>query len=67
MNLFTKHPHSVGETYFTHLFFAFLMGLQLLLAGIACIIHSVFPFLFTTTGSDAAKKIISKVEKRKSK
>ena len=25
-NLFTKHPHAIGETYFQHLKFAFIFG-----------------------------------------
>ncbi len=49
--LFTDHPASVGETYGQHLRFAVAVGLRMLGGGVACVIHGVFPFLFTTTGS----------------
>jgi len=64
MNLFTKHPNSIGETYFEHLFFALISGVQLVWGGLACIIHAFLPFLFQTTGSQIAKKIASNVTKR---
>lgn len=54
--LFIKHPHSVGETYFQHLRFAFGFGINMLLGGLACIIHAIFPFLFQKTGSNMLLK-----------
>ncbi len=56
--LFTAHPHSVGETYFQHLMFASKFGLQMMYGGFACFIHSLFPFLFITTGSDHLFKMM---------
>ena len=50
-DLFTDHPKTVGETYWQHLFVAAWFSFRLLIAGIACLIHAVFPFLFTRTGS----------------
>jgi len=50
-NIFTEHPNSVNETYFQHFIFAFMFGINMLLGGIFCIIHAVFPFLFQKTGS----------------
>lgn len=46
-NWFTQHPHEIGETYTQHLIFA----LKMLCAGLAAIIHGIFPSLFTTTAS----------------
>ncbi len=46
---FREHPASVGETYFQHMGVALSFGGALLAAGLACVIHAVFPFLFTTT------------------
>jgi hypothetical protein len=50
-NPFTDHPHHVGETYLQHLRFASGFGLKMIGGGLACVIHGLFPFLFTTTGS----------------
>jgi hypothetical protein len=49
--LFTKHPASVGETYFEHLGAAGGFGSRMIVAGLACVIHGIFPFLFQRTGS----------------
>lgn len=51
-NIFTEHPHSIGETYFQHLKFAFIFGGNMVIGGLACIIHAIFPFLFQKTGSN---------------
>jgi hypothetical protein len=49
-NPFTVHPHSVGETYFQHFCFASKAGARLFITGLALITHSIFPFIFITTG-----------------
>lgn len=51
-NPFTVHPHSMDETYWQHFFFASLFGFSMLMAGVACILHAIFPFIFKTTGSN---------------
>lgn len=48
---FTKHPADVGETYGEHLVQAIGFGARMILAGVACVLHGVFPFLFVKTGS----------------
>lgn len=50
-NLFCEHPQSVDETYTEHLAFASGFGFKMILGGLACIMHGIFPFLFTRTGS----------------
>jgi hypothetical protein len=55
--LFTDHPRSVGETYVQHLASAGRFGGRMILAGLACLLHSVFPFLFVKTGSDAVRSL----------
>jgi len=55
--LFTDHPRSVGETYTQHLESACSFGGRMILAGLACLIHGVFPFLFTRTGSAAIRSL----------
>lgn len=51
-NIFTKHPNSIGETYFQHLRFASQFGITMMIGGIACLIHALFPFVFEKTGSN---------------
>ena len=48
---FTRHPAAVGETYGEHLVFATSTGGRMILAGLACMVHGFFPFLFERTGS----------------
>lgn len=54
---FTEHPASVGETYFEHLCRAAGFAFSMLVAGIACLIHALLPFLFVTTGSRTVTKL----------
>lgn len=49
--LFKSHPESVGESYVQHFFHASSFGVQMVFAGIACLIHGLLPFLFEKTGS----------------
>ena len=49
--LFTDHPTSVGESYSEHLLTASGFGLRMVLAGLACMVHALLPFLFVKTGS----------------
>lgn len=48
---FSNHPHSVGETYSSHLISASRFAIKMFFGGIACLLHGLFPFLFTKTGS----------------
>ena len=63
--MFIEHPRSVGETYLEHMFWAIVYSLSLILAGVACAIHSVFPFLFTKTASSIAEWILNTNERRR--
>lgn len=54
---FTRHPSSVGETYGEHFMVASRFGTTLVLAGLACFVHGLLPFLFTRTGSDAVRRL----------
>ncbi len=49
--LFTTHPGSVNETYGMHLVTALKFAGALFLAGGACAVHAVFPWLCTKTAS----------------
>lgn len=63
-NPFTQHPHSVGETYLQHMYFAQRFGFKLIFGGIAAIIHSIFPFVFQKTASSTAIYSIIDFSKR---
>jgi hypothetical protein len=54
---FCSHPETVGETYAEHLESAWSFGARRVLAGLACLMHGVFPFLFVTTGSRAVRHL----------
>jgi hypothetical protein len=49
--LFTDHPAAVGESYVEHLGVATSFGSRMVLAGLACMLHGVLPFVFVRTGS----------------
>ncbi|HYE50209.1 MAG TPA: DUF6356 family protein [Azospirillaceae bacterium] len=55
--LFNDHPASVGESYGEHMAAAGGFGLRLVLAGLACLVHAVLPFLFERTASDAVRAL----------
>jgi hypothetical protein len=51
MKYFVKHLDAVGEGYWQHFKHAMSFSLKLLYAGIVCMLHAIFPFLFEKTGS----------------
>ncbi|HEY2033190.1 MAG TPA: DUF6356 family protein [Rhizomicrobium sp.] len=57
VKLFTEHPRSVGETYSEHLMTACIFGARMVVAGSACVLHGVFPFLFVKTGSTTVRHL----------
>ena len=52
-SLFVEHPASVDETYLEHLISAVGFGTKMIVAGVACMVHGLFPAVFVTRGSDA--------------
>jgi len=52
MNLFTKHPREVGETYFEHARNALGVSYRHFKAACAQLIHAVFPFISPPRGTD---------------
>tara|TARA_B100000214_G_scaffold364986_2_gene332194 strand:+ start:121 stop:336 length:216 start_codon:yes stop_codon:yes gene_type:complete len=64
-NIFTKHPNSIGESYFKHFLKAMSFGISLLLISFCVFIHAIFPFLFEHSTSEKIKKLSDKLEKRK--
>lgn len=55
--LFTQHPASVGETYLQHLRTALSFGFRMVVGGIACLVHSLLPFMFVRTASQCIEQL----------
>jgi hypothetical protein len=55
--LFTEHPDSVGESYLEHLWTATGFAVTMILGGIACFLHALFPFAFVRTGSECITRL----------
>ena len=51
IDLFTKHPRSVGETYFEHLLMSLGFAGRMAVATFVCLVHAILPFMFEKTGS----------------
>tara|TARA_E500000331_G_scaffold18398_1_gene16258 strand:+ start:317 stop:526 length:210 start_codon:yes stop_codon:yes gene_type:complete len=64
-NPFTKHPHSVGETYFEHMKKAIKYGLRIQLISLMIFVHATFPFLFEHDASDEIEKINKELQYRR--
>jgi len=64
MKPFTEHPHSVGETYGQHLGVATRFGFEMILGGLASVIHGLCPWLFPTTGSRTIKRLYNRLTGR---
>lgn len=63
-NPFTQHPHSVNESYFQHFICASGFGIWCIIAGVAVIIHAIFPFVFEHTASNIVVKLNKKMQQR---
>lgn len=64
MNPFTDHPHEVGETYWTHLWFALGWSRKLALLSLISFLHALFPFLFEDTVSTRLIRLYEEALKR---
>jgi hypothetical protein len=64
-NPFTEHPAAAGETYLAHLRAAAGFGLQMVTAGLACLVHALVPFLFVRTGSDCICRLYERMRARR--
>lgn len=63
-SIFTKHPASLGETYFEHMRASLSYAVPLLGASMAAFVHAIFPFLFTTTASATVKQLYARMTRR---
>lgn len=69
LKLFTKHPATVGESYFGHMAQAFSFAVEMLVGSLACFLHAFLPFMFEKTGSKAItrlhKRMVTHRDRRK--
>lgn len=63
-NIFTRHPASVGESYFQHLRFAAGFAALLFAAAFAAMLHAIAPFLFEKTASSIVKRLNAQINGR---
>ena len=64
-NPFTKHPHSVGETWYQHFKFSVKIGIRLLVSSLYFLLHATFPFLFENDAGDEIEKINKELQDRR--
>jgi hypothetical protein len=63
--LFLDHPRSMGESYTQHAGFAAVVGFRMIFAGLACLLHGLFPFLFVRTGSNCIRDLHANLDVRR--
>lgn len=61
MNPFTDHPAAVGESYAEHFGVATRFGARMIAGGLGAVVHGVFPFLCTTTGSRTIESLHAEI------
>ena len=49
MSWFTDHPRSLGMSWAEHGIGAVAIGMRMIGAGAACVVHAIVPALFTNT------------------
>lgn len=62
---FNRHPRDVGETYGEHLGQASTFAASLILAGLACLVHAIFPFWFERTASRRVQILHTRMTNRR--
>ena len=65
MNAFTEHPRSVGESYWQHMGVALSFAGSLFAGAAASLVHAIFPFLCTRTGSSIVVQLHDRVANRR--
>lgn len=67
MRGFREHPAAVGESYTEHCFHAASFGGAMLRGACACLVHAVFPWVYTTTGSQIVVRLHNRMVLNRSK
>lgn len=55
--LFLDHPSDVGETYAEHAGVAARFGTEMIVGGLACLVHAVVPAWFNAAGSRTVTRL----------
>ena len=63
---FVEHPAAFGESYIEHGIRASRLGGRMLVAGVACLIHAMFPFVLVNTASRTLRELHSRLPKSQS-
>lgn len=63
---FNKHPNSQNMTYLQHFKRSLRLSLKMCIGFICLFIHSIFPFLFESKGSDIINELYDEVKKKES-
>jgi hypothetical protein len=63
-NPFTRHPHSIDESYFTHMLHSLKYSITFLWLCIMTFVHAFFPFLFTSNSSKIVRKMNCHLDNR---
>ena len=62
-----NHLKEQKLTYFQHFSHAFYISTNMILGGVVCLIHSIFPFVLPTFASNRLKNIEEKIKFVKSR
>jgi hypothetical protein len=65
--LFLEHPRSLGMSWAAHGSGAFKVGIQLIGAGIAAIIHGFIPGIFGETASGTVTRVYEHIQRTRGK
>lgn len=61
MRLFTRHPASVGETYWQHMASSFSFGAAMFTGSMVALVHGLLPFCFVKTGSGIITRLYDRM------
>lgn len=62
--LLLEHPREIGETYAEHAGHALFIGMKMIAAGLACLVHALLPGLFIRTASNTVDDIRNLMTRR---
>ena len=63
--MINRHLEDIGETYGEHMVHAGGYGISLLIAGLACIVHAILPWLFETKASQCITRMHAAMSARR--
>ena len=66
-NPFTEHPHSAGQDYWQHLWFALLVAGRCFWIGVLATVHALFPFLATAAAGDRLLELAEEIRALRAK